>query len=141
VFGARLDKFGNIAGAVVSPRLSCIWKPGSNHAIRISANRAFRAPSLINNYLDQVVLNPVDLKPLFPNLPPQYTSLVEDRFLLPQRVLGNRDLQEESITAYELGYVGSVNGRRPSVSTSTSTTPGRTSTSSSSPTVTIPTQS
>ncbi|PYQ05623.1 MAG: hypothetical protein DMF82_08050 [Acidobacteria bacterium] len=107
---ARLDKFGNIAGAVVSPRLSCIWKPGSNHAIRISANRAFRAPSLINNYLDQVVLNPVDLKPLFPNLPSQYASLVEDRFLLPQRVLGNRDLQEESITAYELGYVGSVNG-------------------------------
>jgi iron complex outermembrane receptor protein len=109
VFGARLDKFGNIAGAVVSPRLSCIWKPGSNHAIRISANRAFRAPSLINNYLDQVVLKPVDLKPFFPDLPPQYASLVEDRFLLPQRVLGNRELQEESITAYELGYVGSVN--------------------------------
>jgi outer membrane receptor protein involved in Fe transport len=110
VLGARLDKFGNIAGAVVSPRLSCIWKPGSSHAIRVSATKAFRAPSLINNYLDQVVLNPVDLKPLFPNLPPQYASLVEDRFLLPQRVLGKRDLQEESITAYELGYVGSVGG-------------------------------
>jgi len=110
VLGARLDKFGNIRGVVVSPRLSCIWKPGSSHAIRISATEAFRAPSLINNYLDQVVLKPVDLKSLFPNLPSAYAQLVEDPFLLPQRTLGDPNLREESITAYEIGYVGSVNG-------------------------------
>ena len=111
VVGARLDKFGNIHGVVVSPRLSCIWKPGSSHAIRVSATRAFRAPSFINNYLNQVILKPVDLKPLFPNLSPEFTSRVADPFLLPQRTLGDPDLREESITAYEVGYVGSVNGQ------------------------------
>lgn len=110
VLGARLDKFGNIQGPVFSPRLSCIWKPGPDHAIRLSANRAFRAPSFINNYLDQVVLKPVDLQPLFPDLPPPYAPLVEERFLLPQRVLGNPELHEESLTAYEVGYVGTVKG-------------------------------
>lgn len=52
--GARVDKFGNIEGAVLSPRLSLIWKPGPNHSVRAPFNRAFRAPSVINNYLDQV---------------------------------------------------------------------------------------
>jgi energy-coupling factor transporter ATP-binding protein EcfA2 len=33
VLGARLDKSGNIAGPVFSPRLSCIWKPGPDHAL------------------------------------------------------------------------------------------------------------
>jgi len=108
VLGARLDKFGNIQGPVFSPRLSCIWKPGPEHAIRASVNKAFRAPSFVNNYLDQIILMPVDLQPLFPDLPPQYAPLVEERFLLPQRILGNRDLHEESITAYEVGYVGSL---------------------------------
>jgi outer membrane receptor protein involved in Fe transport len=110
VLGARLDKFGNMKGPVFSPRLSCIWKPGPEHALRASVNKAFRAPSFVNNYLDQTVLTPVDLQPLFPDLPPQYAPLVEDRFLLPQRVLGNPDLHEESITAYEVGYVGSLKG-------------------------------
>ena len=110
VAGARLDRFGNIQGPVFSPRLSCIWKPGPDHAIRVSANKAFRAPSFLNNYLDQTILKPVDLQPLFPNLPPTYAPLVEETFLVPQRVLGNRELREESITAYELGYVGTLKG-------------------------------
>jgi outer membrane receptor protein involved in Fe transport len=110
VLGARLDKFGNIRGPVFSPRLSCIWKPGPDHAVRVSANKAFRAPSFLNNYLDLTILKPVDLQPLFPNLPPQYAPLVEERFLLPQRVLGNAELHEESIRAYEVGYVGSLKG-------------------------------
>jgi iron complex outermembrane receptor protein len=111
VLGARLDKAGNIEGPVFSPRLSCIWKPGPDHAVRLSVNKAYRSPSVINNYLDQVVLFPVDLKPLFPDLPPEYAAAVEDDFLVPQRVLGNPDLREESLTSYEAGYIGTLNGR------------------------------
>jgi outer membrane receptor protein involved in Fe transport len=105
--GARLDKFGNIEGPVLSPRLSCIWKPAADHSIRLSVNRAFRSPSYVNNHLDAVILRPVDLKPLFAALPAVYEPLVEDDYLLPQRVLGNVELREESLTSYEAGYVGS----------------------------------
>jgi outer membrane receptor protein involved in Fe transport len=108
--GARIDKFGNLEGPIFSPRLSCIWKPGPDHAIRFSVNRAFRAPSFINNYLDQVVLRPLDLEPLFPDLPPRYAALVAEDFLLPQRVLGNPDLRQESLSSYEIGYIGTVGG-------------------------------
>jgi outer membrane receptor protein involved in Fe transport len=109
--GARLDRFGNIEGPVLSPRLSCIWKPSPHHSIRLSVNKAFRSPSLVNNYLDRVVLRPVDLKPLFPELPAAFAGAVEEDFLLPQRVLGDPDLREESLTSYEAGYVGSVGSR------------------------------
>ena len=43
--GARVDKFGNLSTAVFSPRLSAMFKPRPEHAIRFSFNRAFRAPS------------------------------------------------------------------------------------------------
>ncbi len=111
VAGARVDKFGNLDGAVLSPRLSLIWKPGPNHSVRASFNRAFRSPSVINNYLDQVILRPVDLKPLFPNLPTEYLPLVQEDFALPQRALGKADLREESLTSYEIGYIGTVQGK------------------------------
>jgi outer membrane receptor protein involved in Fe transport len=111
VLGARLDKAGNIEGPVFSPRLSCIWKPGPDHAVRLSVNKAYRSPSVINNYLDQVVLFPVDLKLLFPDLSPQYAASIEDDFLLPQRVLGSPDLREESLTSYEAGYIGTLSAR------------------------------
>ena len=109
--GGRVDKFGNIQGLVFSPRLSAMWKPARNHSVRLSFNRAFRAPSAINNYLDTVVLDAVDLKPLFPDLPPEYVPLVQDDFLLQQQVLGLASLKEESLTSYELGYIGTVEGR------------------------------
>ena len=35
-----------------SPRLAAVFKPVNDHAIRVSFNRAFRSPSVINNYLD-----------------------------------------------------------------------------------------
>ncbi|HYE88914.1 MAG TPA: TonB-dependent receptor, partial [Vicinamibacterales bacterium] len=50
--GARVDKFDNIDDAVFSPRVTLIVKPLADHAVRVSYNKAFRSPSLINNYLD-----------------------------------------------------------------------------------------
>ena len=109
--GARVDKFGSIDGLIFSPRLSVIWKPGRNHSVRASFNRAFRAPSAINNYLDTMVVDAIDLEPLFPDLPPEYAPLVLDDFKLQQRVLGNPSLKQESLTSYEVGYIGTVSGR------------------------------
>jgi outer membrane receptor protein involved in Fe transport len=109
--GARIDKFGNIADAVFSPRVSLMWKPRPDHSLRLSVNRAFRAPSAINNYLDALVVTPVDLKPYFPELAPEYRPLVEEDFLVVQRVLGKEDLKQESLTSYEVGYIGTVGAR------------------------------
>ena len=100
--GARVDKFSSIEDAVFSPRTTLLLKPASAHTIRLSFNRAFRAPSYINNNLDTVVLNEVNLSAISPAL---------SRFILPVRAIGNPGLVQESMTAYEVGYVGQVGSR------------------------------
>ena len=82
VLGGRVDKFGSVSTPAFSPRLSLMFKPGVDHSVTVSYNRAFRSPSVINNFLDMNVIFPVDLsglavfKPLLPlllppGLPPQ----------------------------------------------------------------------
>jgi len=112
--GGRVDKFGNLANAVFSPRLSVMFKPTPNQSVRASFNRAFRAPSVINNYLDLGILNTssvVNLTPLTPLLPPALRPLVPPPFLLQVHGFGNPDLKEESIDAFEVAYTGTIKGR------------------------------
>jgi len=59
--GARVDKFDVVDGAVFSPRAALILKPLPDHAVRLSYNKAFRSPSLINNYLDVTIVNQLQL--------------------------------------------------------------------------------
>ena len=61
--GGRVDKFGNLDNSVFSPRVSVMFKPTPDHSIRASYNRAFRSPSVINNYLDQNISVPADGRP------------------------------------------------------------------------------
>ena len=76
VLGGRIDKFGNLSTPAFSPRLSVMFKPGVDHSVTVSYNRAFRSPSIINNFLDMSILQPVDLsalavfRPLLPALLP-----------------------------------------------------------------------
>ncbi len=102
--GARVDKFANIDDPVFSPRTALIVKPLPDHAIRLSYNRAFRAPSLINNYLQTAIVNQVDLG--------QINPLFAGRtFNFPVGAEGNPDLVEESTNAVELAYTGVINNR------------------------------
>ena len=96
VIGARWDNIDPI-GSVVSPRTALMYSPIANHTLRISYSRAFRAPSLINHYLDTAILNPVVL----PTGP----------YVFATRAVGNPQLTEERMDAYELGYVGTLPGR------------------------------
>ena len=64
VLGGRVDKFGNLDKPVFSPRLSFVMKPGDDHSVTLSYNRAFRSPSMVNNFLDMSVVQPIDLSPL-----------------------------------------------------------------------------
>jgi len=102
VIGGRIDKFSSIDDAVFSPRTTFMIKPDPAQTFRVSFNRAFRAPSFINNHIDTTVLNEVNLSALSPALA---------RFIFPIRAIGNPDLKQETMTAYEVGYTGVINGR------------------------------
>lgn len=110
--GGRVDKFGNISDAVFSPRLTAMYKPGDQHSIRVSYNRAFRSPSPVNNFLLQDIFSPntVNLAPLAPLArafgQTAIANAISQPFFLRVRNVGNPDLREESLTAYELAYTG-----------------------------------
>jgi outer membrane receptor protein involved in Fe transport len=112
--GGRADKFGNLDHWVFSPRVSVMFKPTPDQSIRASYNRAFRSPSVVNNYLDQNILSPtpVDLRPLAAVLPPQLRPLVPgEPFLLVLNTFGNTNLKEEQISAFELAYTATLASR------------------------------
>lgn len=118
--GARIDKFGNIEDPVFSPRLTAIYQPVTEHAVRFGFNRAFRSPSTVNNYLDIALVTPVDLRGLAPLLPPPLQPAVANPFPLVVRAIGSElpigstpqaRLAEESLTAYEVAYTGTFEDR------------------------------
>jgi iron complex outermembrane receptor protein len=90
LIGGRYDDIDPING-VFTPRTSLLWSPTPGNTIRVSYNEAFRTPSVINNYLDATILVQLGTSPVY----------------LPAHASGNVDLSEESLKAYEIGYVGS----------------------------------
>ena len=102
VVGGRVDKFSSIDDAVFSPRTTFMIKPNAAQTFRVSYNRAFRAPSFINNHIDTTIFDRVNLSALSPALA---------AFPLVVRAVGNPDLKQETMTAYEVGYTGVIRNR------------------------------
>jgi len=116
--GIRMDKFGNIKDPVFSPRITAMFKPQRDHSLRVSYNKAFRSPSAVNNFLDQEIFAPAaprDLRPLIPILsviaPPLVPLVPRQPVPIVVRIVGNPNLKEESVTAYEVAYTGTFGGR------------------------------
>ncbi len=113
--GGRVDKFGNIDKAVFSPRVTAMYKPAADHSFRVSFNKAFRAPSAINNYLSQDIFNPtpvnLPLAPLAPLAPAALRPALTTPFFLVVRNVGNPNLKQESVTAYEVAYTGTFKAK------------------------------
>jgi iron complex outermembrane receptor protein len=105
--GARIDKFDNIEAPVFSPRVTLILKPHTNHALRVSYNKAFRSPSLINNFLETTILNQLDLA----QINAAFAALPGRAFAFPVRAVGNEQLTEESTQSFEVGYTGTIANR------------------------------
>jgi outer membrane receptor protein involved in Fe transport len=99
VVGARIDSFSSIDDPVFSPRTTFMVKPTNDHTLRVSFNRAFRAPSFINNHIETAIINQLNLGLIDPRLAGQV-------FNFPVAAIGNRDLEEEQMTAFEFGYTG-----------------------------------
>jgi iron complex outermembrane receptor protein len=99
VVGGRVDRFDFIDDLVFSPRTSLVIKPQEAHAIRFSYNRAYRSPSVINNFLFVPIAEPINLGAFSP-------ALAGRVYNLPVVSVGNADLQEQSMDAYEAAYTG-----------------------------------
>ena len=127
--GGRVDKFGNLDKAVFSPRITAMYKPLASHSIRLSFNRAFRAPSTINNYLDVTIKAPSGFPlgaicQLAPPLCAANPSIARQVLPLGPHVIGSEvartinpslpPLRQESLNAYEAAYTGTF-GRRTTV--------------------------
>ena len=93
IVGGRIDRFDVLRKAVFSPRTTFLIKPRPSHTVRLSFNRAFRAPSFVNNFLNIALLNRIDLGAAGPF---QFTTVAQ----------GNDGLREERLSAYEAGYIG-----------------------------------
>jgi outer membrane receptor protein involved in Fe transport len=104
VAGVRVDKFSSISSAVFSPRIALVFKPVPQQSVRVSYNRAFRAPSMINNNLDVTLATPLPLA----LVNPAFGSAI---YLVPTLATGNKDLTEEHIDAFEVAYTGNIHER------------------------------
>jgi outer membrane receptor protein involved in Fe transport len=104
VVGARVDRFDFLDNFVFSPRTTFMVKPSETQQFRVSYNRAYRSPSVINNFLDVTVVEPVNLGAFSP-------ALAGRIYPLPIRSLGNEELKEEKMDAYEVGYTGIIANR------------------------------
>ena len=102
VVGGRLDKFSSIDNVVFSPRTSFLIKPDPAQTFRVSYNKAFRAPSFINNNIETTILNQVNLGAILPSL---------SNFIFPIAAVGNPDLKQETMNAFELGYTAVLRKR------------------------------
>lgn len=104
VIGGRVDKFTSIQNAVFSPRTTLLFKPQRSQTLRLSFNRAFRAPSFINNNIKTALVNQLSLGSINPLLAGQV-------FNFPIVATGNTSLKQETMTAVEVGYTGVVRNR------------------------------
>ncbi len=100
VAGGRVDRFDFVDNFVFSPRVAFLIKPDPKQTFRVSYNKAYRSPSVINNFIDLIISQPIDLSRLNPAFPKQY--------LLPVAVVGNTELEVQSLDAFEIGYSGVV---------------------------------
>jgi iron complex outermembrane receptor protein len=104
VVGGRVDRFDYLDNFVFSPRTTFMVKPRDNQTIRISYNRAYRSPSVVNNFLDVTISEPINLGAFSPLLAGRI-------YLLPVKSVGNEDLEEQLLDAFEVGYTGVIGGR------------------------------
>ena len=123
--GGRLDKFGNLDSAAFSPRAMLMYRPAAAHSLRLSFNKAFRAPAALDNYLDLTVRGadfPLGaVCALSPPLCAQDPTLATRVLGLGPRSVGSEvartisptvpRLTQESVKSYELAYTGRIDSR------------------------------
>jgi iron complex outermembrane receptor protein len=89
--GAMLEH-NDIAGTHLSPRLAVNYRYAKNHAVRLSATRAYRTPAILEEYADY-----------------RAKSVIDENYYA-QIWKSSGELESEQITSYEIGWMGTING-------------------------------
>jgi outer membrane cobalamin receptor len=95
--GLRFD-YNSLTPSSFSPRLACVWQFASQQYLRAASGMAFRKPAFMHTSLH---ITGVRAQPGFEGL--------DDFFA---RSIGNDDLGNENLTAFEIGYRGRFLERR-----------------------------
>lgn len=98
LIGGRYDEIDPLDG-VFSPRTTLLISPTPNNTLRFSYNEAFRSPSMVNNFLEIVIINQVCLA----GAPDGSCALP---YIFPSFAGGNIQLDEERLEAIEFGWIG-----------------------------------
>lgn len=118
IVGARADRISTTDRVILSPRTTLIVKPNTDHSLRFSFGRAFRAPSLANNYLGVDISSPAefDLRPAFRSFIP-WLEIPDSalpapvNYRVPFVARGSLDLVSETLTNWEVGWSGAITDR------------------------------
>jgi iron complex outermembrane receptor protein len=105
--GVRVDDIDTM-GTELSPRTSLMFEPSSGQTLRLSWNRAFRAPTVVQNNIE--ILNVYEA-----TVPDGAGGTVD--LVVPLPGIPNSDLDAESQDSFELGWIGSI-GERTTLSVS-----------------------
>jgi len=94
---ARLD-INSVTPMAFSPRLAAVWRFTPDQLVRAAFGRAFRKPSIYNSKIHVTTVEGA----------PGFEGLGE----LIKNSIGNEDLDNESITTFEVGYRGHFRDNR-----------------------------
>jgi outer membrane receptor protein involved in Fe transport len=121
VIGAVRFDDGDLFEGQTSPKGAVVYSPNDQHSIRFTVNRAFQTPSVLEFYLRVPAGAPANLYPLEQGLRasplgPVLAGVPDSQLFttsaaVPVLALGNRSLDVETVTGYELGYKSQLSSR------------------------------
>lgn len=126
VAAARVDD-GDLFDTQVSPKGALVFSPTRDHSVRFTFNRAFQTPAYSEFFLRvPVAASPAQLEAglesyfaaVKASLPPALLAGLNLDTLpwafdpaTPTLALGNKDLEVETVTGWELGYKGNISNK------------------------------
>ncbi|MBI4538389.1 MAG: TonB-dependent receptor [Gemmatimonadetes bacterium] len=120
IAASRVDG-GDLFDTEFSPKAAVVWSVNDRHALRLTVNRAFKTPVILEYFLAVPAGAPADFRPLEAGLRasplgPVLTGvpggqLFTSSAAVPVLALGNEDLDVEGVTSWEVGYKAQVSPR------------------------------
>lgn len=115
---ARVDG-STLYSTQLSPRGALVYSPSEHHSFRLNVNHAFQTPSILEYFVRLPIGAPADFSGLEgalradPTVGPMLAgvpngTLFTTSAAVPLLALGNRDLNLEKTTSFELGYKGQI---------------------------------
>jgi iron complex outermembrane receptor protein len=121
IIGALRWDNSDLYRAQFSPKGALVISPGRNHALRLTVDRAFLAPSLLSIFARRfqgiLDLTPIENKlRLDPVVGPALTGVAPGKLFdnsqqVPDSSFGNPWVVPQTMTSYELGYKGQLGSR------------------------------